>query len=223
GEVIEGIGDRVLGRVALEDIRDPFSNRVIVQVNEEIDEELVQRIEDAGLERIKIRSVLTCASRRGVCVMCYGRDLARGHMVNLGEAIGVIAAQSIGEPGTQLTMRTFHIGGTASRRAEQTTLETRNDGFLKFINLVTVEGKEGDLVVMNRNGEVAIIDYPEPNRERERERYPVVYGAKLKKANGAKVKAGEMVAEWDPYTIPILTEVGGVVKFGDILEGVTME
>src|SRR5262249_38082719 len=139
------------------------------------------------------------------------------------EAIGVIAAQSIGEPGTQLTMRTFHIGGTASRRAEQTTLETRNDGFLKFINLVTVEGKEGDLVVMNRNGEVAIIDYPEPNRERERERYPVVYGAKLKKGDGAKVKAGEMVAEWDPYTIPILTEVGGVIKFGDILEGVTME
>ncbi|HSV07873.1 MAG TPA: DNA-directed RNA polymerase subunit beta' [Candidatus Binatus sp.] len=223
GEVIEALGDRVLGRVALEDIRDPFSNTVIVHANEEIDEVKVNLAQEAGLERVKIRSVLTCQSRQGVCIRCYGRDLARGHMVNLGEAIGVIAAQSIGEPGTQLTMRTFHIGGTASRRAEQTTLETRNDGFLKFINLVTVEGKEGDLVVMNRNGEVAIIDYPEPNRERERERYPVVYGAKLKKADGAKVKAGEMVAEWDPYTIPILTEVGGVVKFGDILEGVTME
>ncbi len=225
GEIIEGLGDRVLGRVALEDIRDPFTGRVIVQANEEIDEAKVALIEDAGLERVKIRSVLTCQSRQGVCCKCYGRDLARGHMVNLGEAIGVIAAQSIGEPGTQLTMRTFHIGGTASRRAEQTTLEARNEGFLKLINVVTVEGKDGDLIVMNRNGEVAIVDYPEGNRERERERerYPIVYGAKLKKRDGAKVKAGEMIAEWDPYTIPILTEVGGVVKFGDILEGVTME
>ena len=223
GEVIEGLGDRVLGRVALEDIRDPFTGNVIVHANQEIDESRVADIEDAGLERVKIRSVLTCQSRRGVCVKCYGRDLARGHMVNLGEAIGVIAAQSIGEPGTQLTMRTFHIGGTASRRAEQTSLEARNEGVLKFINLTTVEGKDGDLVVMNRNGEVAIVDYPEPNRERERERYAVVYGAKLKKGDGAKVKAGEMIAEWDPYTIPILTEAGGTVKFGDILEGVTME
>src|SRR5579885_1914055 len=225
GEIIEGLGDRVLGRVALEDIRDPFTGRVIVQDNEEIDEAKVALIEDAGLERVKIRSVLTCQSRQGVCCKCYGRDLARGHMVNLGEAIGVIAAQSIGEPGTQLTMRTFHIGGTASRRAEQTTLEARNEGFLKLINVVTVEGKDGDLIVMNRNGEVAIVDYPEGSRERERERerYPIVYGAKLKKRDGAKVKAGEMIAEWDPYTIPILTEVGGVVKFGDILEGVTME
>src|SRR5262249_59532543 len=156
-------------------------------------------------------------------VRCYGRDLARGHEVTLGEAIGVIAAQSIGEPGTQLTMRTFHIGGTASRRAEQTSLEVRNEGFLKFINLVTVQGKDGDLVVMNRNGEVAIVDYPEPNRERERERYALVYGAKLKKGDGEKVKAGEMVAEWDPYTIPILTEPGGVGKVGAILEGVTLE
>src|SRR5207249_582984 len=187
GEVIEGIGDRVLGRVGLEDIRDPFSNRVIVQANEEIDEDKVAEIEEAGLERVKIRSVLTCQSRQGVCVRCYGRDLARGHMVNLGEAIGVIAAQSIGEPGTQLTMRTFHIGGTASRRAEQTTLEARNEGFIKFINLAAVEGKDGDLIVMSkRNGEIAIVDYPEPNRERERERYPVVYGAKLKKRDGQK-------------------------------------
>jgi DNA-directed RNA polymerase subunit beta' len=224
GEVIEGIGDRVLGRVALEDIRDPFSNRVIVQANEEINEDKVAEIEDAGLERVKIRSVLTCQSRQGVCVKCYGRDLARGHMVNLGEAIGVIAAQSIGEPGTQLTMRTFHIGGTASRRAEQTTLEARNEGFVKFINLAAVEGKDGDLIVMSkRNGEIAIVDYPEPNRERERERYPVVYGAKLKKRDGAKVKSADLIAEWDPYTIPILTESAGVVKFGDILEGVTME
>jgi DNA-directed RNA polymerase subunit beta' len=223
GEVIEGLGDRVLGRVALEDIRDPFSNDVIVHANAEIDETRVALIQEAGLERVKIRSVLTCQSRQGVCIRCYGRDLARGHMVNLGEAIGVIAAQSIGEPGTQLTMRTFHIGGTASRRAEQTTLEARNEGFLKFISLTSVEGKDGDLVVMSRNAEVAIVDYPEPNRERERERYPVVYGAKLKKRDGGKVKAAEMIAEWDPYTIPILTEVGGAIKFGDIVEGVTME
>jgi len=225
GEIIEGLGDRVLGRVALEDIRDPFTGRVIVEANDDIDEAKVALIEDAGLERVKIRSVLTCQSRQGVCGKCYGRDLARGHMVNLGEAIGVIAAQSIGEPGTQLTMRTFHIGGTASRRAEQTALEARNEGFLKLINVVTVEGKDGDLIVMNRNGEVAIVDYPDANRERERERerYPIVYGAKLKKRDGAKVKAGEMIAEWDPYTIPILTEVGGSVKFGDILEGITME
>src|SRR5262249_27898388 len=153
GEVIEGLGDRVLGRVALEDIRDPFTGSIIVTSNDLIDEAKVALIEDSGLERVKIRSVLTCMSRQGVCVRCYGRDLARGHIVNLGEAIGVIAAQSIGEPGTQLTMRTFHIGGTASRRAEQTTLESRNDGSVKFLNVLTVEGRDGDLVVMNRNGE----------------------------------------------------------------------
>ncbi|MFN8543011.1 MAG: DNA-directed RNA polymerase subunit beta' [Candidatus Binatia bacterium] len=223
GEVIEGLGDRVLGRVALEDIRDPFTGAVIVRANEEIDEAKVSLIEDAGLERVKIRSVLTCQSRQGVCIKCYGRDLARGHEVNIGEAIGVIAAQSIGEPGTQLTMRTFHIGGTASRRAEQTALEARNEGVLKLVNVSTVEGRDGDLIVMNRNGEVAIVDYPEPKRERERERYPIVYGAKLKKKEGGKVKGGELIAEWDPYTIPILTEVGGTIKFGDIVEGITME
>jgi DNA-directed RNA polymerase subunit beta' len=225
GEIIEPLGERVLGRVALEDVKDPFTGEVIVKSNQGIDEDLVQRIEDAGLERIKIRSVLTCQSKRGVCVMCYGRDLARGHNVTHGEAIGVIAAQSIGEPGTQLTMRTFHIGGTASRRAEQTTLESRNDGSLKFINVSTVVNKDGDLVVMNRNGEIAIVDYPEgeKGRERERERYPVVYGAKFKKKDGSKIKAGELLAEWDPYTIPILTEVGGTVKFGDVIQAVTME
>jgi len=224
GEVIEGLGDRVLGRVALEDIRDPFNNDVIVRSTEEIDEDLEKRIEESGLERVKIRSVLTCQSRQGVCIRCYGRDLARGHMVNLGEAIGVIAAQSIGEPGTQLTMRTFHIGGTASRRAEQTTLEARNDGFVKFINLQTVLNKEGDLVVMNRNGEIVVVEkVDEGRRERERERYPIVYGAKLKKKDGTRVKAGDLLAEWDPYTNPMLTEVPGTVKFGDIVEGVTME
>jgi DNA-directed RNA polymerase subunit beta' len=140
----------------------------------------------------------------------------------MGEAIGVIAAQSIGEPGTQLTMRTFHIGGTASRRAEQTTLEARNEGKVKFINLQTVVSKDGDLVVMNRNGEIAIVEEVE-GRERERERYPIVYGARLKKKDGNRVKAGELLAEWDPYTTPLLTEISGVVKFGDLLEAVTIE
>src|SRR6516164_1206874 len=158
GEVIEGLGDRVLGRVALEDIRDPFNDKVLVTQNQLIDEDKVKEIEDAGLERVKIRSVLTCQSRRGVCAQCYGRDLGRGHIVNLGEAIGIIAAQSIGEPGTQLTMRTFHIGGTASRRAEQTTLEARNDGVIRLHGVNTVKSREGSLVVMSRHAELAVIE-----------------------------------------------------------------
>src|SRR6266849_1101134 len=228
GEVIEGLGDRVLGRVALEDIRDPYTNEVLVRANETIDEDKVTAIEEAGLERVKIRSVLTCQSRQGVCVKCYGRDLGRGHLVNMGEAIGIMAAQSIGEPGTQLTMRTFHIGGTASRRAEQTTLEARNDGIVRLHGVNTVKSRDG-LVVMSRHSEVAIA-VPEPAsesgapaRERERERYPLVYGAKLRRAEGDRIKAGELVAEWDPYTTPIITEVGGTIKYGDILEGKTME
>ena len=216
GEIIEGLGERVLGRVALDDIRDPFTQEVIVRANEEIDEDRVARIEEAGIERVWIRSALTCTTRRGMCGRCYGRDLARGRIVHLGEAVGIIAAQSIGEPGTQLTMRTFHIGGTASRRAEQTTLTVRNEGVLHYINLKTVVDRDGDLVVMNRNGEVAVAEILEPGRERERERYPIVYGAKLKKKDGAKVKTNDLIAEWDPYTIPILTEVSGEVKFGDI-------
>jgi len=192
---------------------------VIVKGNEEIDEALAERIEDAGIEKVKIRSVLSCKSRRGVCILCYGRDLARGRLVIVGEAIGIIAAQSIGEPGTQLTMRTFHIGGTASRRAEQTTLECRIDGRVKFISLKTVKNREGNLIVMNRNGEIAILD----ESGRERRRYSVIYGAKLKVKDGQKVKEGEMLAEWDPYSIPVLTEVTGRVKFGDIIEGVTMQ
>jgi len=219
GEIIESMKERILGRVALEDIRDPFTDEVIVKGSQEIDESLAERIEDAGIEKVKIRSVLTCKSRRGVCALCYGRDLARGRLVNVGEAIGIIAAQSIGEPGTQLTMRTFHIGGTASRRAEQTTLESRIDGKVKFINLKTVKNREGNLIVMNRNGEIAILD----ENARERRRYSVIYGAKLRVKDGQKTKEGEMLVEWDPYSIPVLTEVSGRVKFGDILEGVTMQ
>ena len=219
GEVIEPLGDRILGRSALDDVLDPVTGEVLVEANEEIDENLVRKIEDAGIEKLRIRSVLTCQSKRGICASCYGRDLARGHMVNLGEAVGVIAAQSIGEPGTQLTMRTFHIGGTASRRAEQTSLEARFDGLLKYVNLNTVVDAQGFHVVMNRNGEVAVVD----ETGRERERYGVVYGARLRIAPDGEVKAGNLLAEWDPYTMPILTEISGRVRFGDILEGVTME
>ncbi len=216
GEIIESLGERVLGRVALDDIRDPFTQEVVVRANEEIDGDLVTRIEEAGIERVWIRSALTCTTRRGICARCYGRDLARGRIVHLGEAVGIIAAQSIGEPGTQLTMRTFHIGGTASRLAEQTTLTVRHEGVLRYINLKTVVDRDGDLVVMNRNGEVAVTEVLEPGRERERERYQIVYGAKLKKKDGAKVKTNDLIAEWDPYTVPILTEVSGEIKFGDI-------
>ncbi len=219
GEVIERLGDRILGRVALDDIYDPITDELLVEANQLIDETLVAKIENAGLERVKIRSVLTCKSRRGICALCYGRDLARGHLVNLGEAVGVIAAQSIGEPGTQLTMRTFHIGGAASRRAEQTALEARFDGTLKFINLSTVDDENGLPVVMNRKGEIAVVD----DTGRERERYGVVYGAHLSRPEGAPVKTGDVLAEWDPYTVPIITEIGGTVRYGDVIEGMTVE
>jgi DNA-directed RNA polymerase subunit beta' len=200
-------------------VLDPVTGEVLAETNQEIDETLMMRIEEAGIEKLRIRSVLTCQSRRGICATCYGRDLARGHMVNLGEAVGVIAAQSIGEPGTQLTMRTFHIGGTASRRAEQTSLEARFDGLLKYINLNTVIDNQGNHVVMNRNGEIAVAD----ETGRERERYGVVYGARLRIAPDGEVQAGNLLAEWDPYTMPILTEIAGRVRFGDIIEGLSME
>src|SRR5207342_1482716 len=182
GEIIEPLRDRIVGRVALEDQRD-YETNVIVGVNQEITEELAAAIHSAGIERVKIRSVLTCESKRGVCVMCYGRNLATGRLVELGEATGVIAAQSIGEPGTQLTMRTFHIGGTASRVSEQSRLDAKNNGTVRFIGLQTVKAKSGDLVVMNRQGSIAVVD----DKNRERERYSVVYGAKLKVNDGDPV------------------------------------
>jgi DNA-directed RNA polymerase subunit beta' len=218
GEIIEPMSERILGRVALDDVEDPFTHEVIVQSNEEIDEAKVKAIEEAGIERVKIRSVLTCQAPRGICVECYGRDLARGRKVNIGEAVGVIAAQSIGEPGTQLTMRTFHIGGTATRRAEASTIESRHAGTVHFHNLKTVKRKDGSLIVMNRNGEIAIAD----ENGRERERYTVVYGAKLNVRDGQKIEAGTQLAEWDPFAQPIVAEVPGTVRFNDIIEGVTM-
>jgi DNA-directed RNA polymerase subunit beta' len=219
GEILQRVGERILGRVALEDIYDPVTQEVLVKANEDIDENKVERIEKAGIERVRIRSALTCEAMRGVCKKCYGRDLAHGHEVNIGEAVGIIAAQSIGEPGTQLTMRTFHIGGTASKRVEQSTIQPRNQGKVKFVNLKTVKNAEGDLVVMNRDGEIAILG----KGGRELERYPIIFGATLKVRNGKKVKPGEVLAEWDPFTIPILTDVPGVVKFGDIMEDRTMQ
>jgi DNA-directed RNA polymerase subunit beta' len=218
GEILQRVGERILGRVALEDIYDPVTGELLVRANEEIDEEKVSKIENAALERARIRSVLTCEAKRGVCKKCYGRDLAHGHEVNIGQPVGIIAAQSIGEPGTQLTMRTFHIGGTASKRVEQSTIQPRNQGKVKFIDLKTVENEEGNLIVMNRNGEVAILG----KGGREVERYPIIYGATLKVRDGSKVKSGQVMAEWDPFTIPIMTEVPGVIKFGDIMEGRTM-
>jgi DNA-directed RNA polymerase subunit beta' len=218
GEVVEPLRDRIVGRVSLEQIKD-YEGNVIVDVNQEINEDLAAAIQAAGIERVKIRSVLTCESRRGVCVRCYGRNLATGRVVEMGEAVGVIAAQSIGEPGTQLTMRTFHIGGTASRISEQSTLEAKNNGFLKFHAIQTVMNREGAHVVMNRNGAVVIVD----DKGRERERYSVVYGARIKMADGAPVKMGEIIVEWDPYTFSILTEVAGTAQFKDLEAGVTVQ
>jgi DNA-directed RNA polymerase subunit beta' len=219
GEIIQRVGDRILGRVVLHDVYDPITNELLIPANELIDEAKVKLIEDAGLEKIMIRSVLTCQARGGICKKCYGRDLAHGYEVNIGEAIGIIAAQSIGEPGTQLTMRTFHIGGTASKRVEQTTVHSRNPGKISFDNLKTVKNSEGDFIAMNRNGEIAILS----SGGREIERYPIIYGAVLKVKKGQKIKANQVLAEWDPFTIPILTEVEGDVKFGDIMDGVTMQ
>ena len=218
GEIIETAGERVLGRVTLHDIKDPFTGEVIVKANQEIDEALVEKIDHAGIERVNIRSVLTCRSKHGVCAKCYGRDLAHGHLVNIGEAVGIVAAQSIGEPGTQLTMRTFHIGGTA-KFDEHSTLEAHHDGLIKFVNLSTVKTREGDLVVMRRHGEVHVLD----EQKRSRGKYPLSYGAHLKVSDNSPVKKGQLIAEWDPFSIPILAEVDGTIKFDDIIEGKTMQ
>src|SRR2546429_4316442 len=218
GEIIEPLRDRIIGRVTLEKITDPFSGETIIDVNDEITEDLSSEIQDAGIEKVKIRSVLTCQSRRGVCAKCYGRDLATGKMVELGQAVGVIAAQSIGEPGTQLTMRTFHIGGTASRVSEQSTLEARNAGTVRFQGLQVVQAKDGNLAVMNRSGSLVV----QAAKGRDRERYPIVYGARLKVKEGGTIEQGQTLVEWDPYTFSILTEESGQVRVKDILEGITV-
>ena len=218
GEIIEPLRDRIVGRVALEDQKD-YEGNVIVGVNQEITEDLAAAIQAAGIERVKIRSVLTCESKRGVCVACYGRNLATGRMVERGEAVGVIAAQSIGEPGTQLTMRTFHIGGTATRISEQSTQDAKSDGFARFINIAHVRNKTGELIAMNRNGIMAVVD----DKGREKERYPVVYGARITVEDGAPVKSNQILLEWDPYTFSILTEISGTIHFKDLIDGLTIQ
>ena len=222
GEVIEPLRDRIIGRVTLDRILDPITGKVIVEENQTIDEDLAGEVQDAGVEKVRIRSVLTCESRRGVCKKCYGRDLATGRLVELGLAVGVVAAQSIGEPGTQLTMRTFHIGGTASRISEQSTLDAKHKGVVKFENLTWVErvNTQGntDLIVMNRNGHIVVKD----DKGHDRERYEVVYGAHLKVRDGQTVDSGQILVEWDPYTFSILTEELGQVRFKDIIEGTTV-
>ena len=221
GEIIQRLGERILGRtVAEEDVIDPFTDEPLIQLGEEIDETAVEKIENAGITSVKIRSVLTCKTRYGVCASCYGRDLAHGNRVEIGQAVGILAAQSIGEPGTQLTMRTFHIGGTASRRVEQADIRARLDGVVKFMELNVVENAEGQLVVMNRRGgEFAIVS----ETGRERERHPVIYGAHILVKEGQRVHAGDMLATWDPFTTPIITEVEGMVKFGDLALGKTLQ
>jgi len=223
GETIEPLRDRIMGRVTLERVADPFTDETIVEASQEITEELASATQEAGIERVKIRSVLTCESRRGVCAKCYGRDLATGRLVELGQAVGVIAAQSIGEPGTQLTMRTFHIGGTASRIAEQSTLESGHAGTARYHGLQVVVGRplsDGsiNLVVMNRSGSVVIQD----EKGHDRERHQLVYGARLKVQEGEHVESGTVLAEWDPYTVSILTDGSGQIRFKDIVEGMTV-
>jgi DNA-directed RNA polymerase subunit beta' len=219
GETIQPLADRILGRVLLDDIIDPINGEVLLAANSELDEAMVKRIETAGIEAVKIRSVLTCAAKRGICGLCYGRDLARGYKVNIGEAVGIIAAQSIGEPGTQLTMRTFHIGGAAARgKIEQSSLEARTEGRVVIRQAVMAPRPGNQSVIMNRHAELVVID----DTGREREHHRLVYGAQLFKLEGSHVKPGDMLAEWDPFALPTLTEVSGVIKFVDLVESVTM-
>jgi DNA-directed RNA polymerase subunit beta' len=218
GEEIESLRDRIVGRTALEDVIDPVEGRVIVASNDEINEDLAAEIQRSGVTRVKIRSVLTCESRRGCCIKCYGRNLATGKPVDIGEAVGVIAAQSIGEPGTQLTMRTFHIGGTA-RLEESSKHEARMDGTIKYVELLTIKNRRGEIIAMNRNGALTIID----SRGREVARHQIVYGSHLLVEDGAKVSEDQLLATWDPFTFAILTEVAGHVKYQDLKEGVTVD
>ncbi|MBX6376663.1 MAG: DNA-directed RNA polymerase subunit beta', partial [Acetobacteraceae bacterium] len=218
GEVVSSLSERVLGRTAQEDVIDPATGEVIVARNQLIEEAQAERIEKAGVAAVKIRSVLTCDSRTGVCALCYGRDLARGTPVNVGEAVGVIAAQSIGEPGTQLTMRTFHIGGAAQRGAEQSSVEAPADGTARIANRNVVFNSQGVPVVMSRNCEIILLDAAGV----ERARFRVPYGARLLVEEGAQVTRGQKLAEWDPFTLPIITERAGTVEFADLIEGVTL-
>jgi DNA-directed RNA polymerase subunit beta' len=219
GDVVEGLGERVLGRVAAEDVLKPSGEAVVIPAGTLIDEKLVKLLESEGVDQVKVRSPITCETRYGVCAQCYGRDLARGHRINLGEAVGVIAAQSIGEPGTQLTMRTFHIGGAASRAAAANSVEVKSKGTIRLHNLKTVHHEKGHWVATSRSGELGVID----EFGRERERYKIPYGATITVNEGHSVESGQVVATWDPHTHPVVTEVAGFIKFQDFIDGVTVQ
>lgn len=219
GDVVEPLAERVLGRVVINDVMDAAGEKVVVKSGTLLDEYWVSVLEENSVDQVYVRSVITCENRYGVCAACYGRDLARGHLVNSGEAVGVIAAQSIGEPGTQLTMRTFHIGGAASRSAAISNVQVKSAGTVKLSNLKTVTNREGNLVAVSRSGEIGIID----EYGRERERYKIPYGAVLSVQDGSKINGGEIIVNWDPHTHPVITEVDGVVSLFDFMDGVTVQ
>lgn len=216
GKIVEALGDRVLGRVAAKDVTD-INGKVIIAKNTLIDERLVEVLDNHAIDEVWVRSVITCEAKQGVCAKCYGRDLARGHLVNIGESVGVMAAQSIGEPGTQLTMRTFHVGGAASAASVDSSVSVVGAGVVRFHNIKTVSHSDGHLVVVSRSAELGIVD----GQGRERERYKVPYGASLSVGDGSEVVAGQTIAQWDPHTHPIITEVSGVARFSDISDGMT--
>ena len=218
GDVIEALADRILGRTAATNILNLNDNSVIIKAGTILDEDDVDRIEKAGIDQVKIRSALTCDTQPGICALCYGRDLARGTPVNIGEAVGVIAAQSIGEPGTQLTMRTFHIGGAAQRGTEQSSIEAPFDGKIKLDKTSLVTAEDGSEVVMSRSSELLILD----TQGREKARYRLQYGSKLLRKDGEDVKGGEKLVEWDPFTIPIITEKDGIAHYVDLIDGISM-
>ena len=218
GDVVEALGERVLGRVVAAAVLKPGTTEVLLPANTLLDEGMVRMIEKEGVDQISVRSPISCKTRYGVCCNCYGRDLGRGRLINIGEAVGVIAAQSIGEPGTQLTMRTFHIGGAASRAAAASSVEIRNKGTLRFHHIKTVEHEKGHLVAVSRSGEIGVVD----EFGRERERYKIPYGAIINSKEGAKVVGGQVVATWDPHTHPVVTEVAGNIRFTDFVDGLTV-
>ncbi len=218
GDVVEPLRERVLGRVVARDVLLPGTDKVAVSAGTLLDERWVDKIEELGIDQVYVRSPITCETRYGVCAACYGRDLARGHLVNAGEAVGVIAAQSIGEPGTQLTMRTFHIGGAASRAAAINSVQIKSKGTVRLHNIKVVPHKSGNLVAVSRSGEITVVD----EFGRERERYKVPYGAVISVNDGTPVEAGQILASWDPHTHPVITEVAGRVVFQDFIEGLTV-
>ena len=219
GDIVVPLGERVLGRTVADDVLVPGSKKVLFEAGTLIDEKSVQLIDEYNIDEIVVRSAITCKVRYGICTKCYGRDLGRGHLVNIGEAVGVIAAQSIGEPGTQLTMRTFHIGGAASSSSTVDSVQVRNAGEVRLHNVKSIKRKSGESIVVSRSGSLAVAD----EHGRERERYKIPYGTLLSVQEGDKVDSGQVVANWDPHTHPIVTEVAGKIKFQDMEDGITVK